>query len=1525
MTDFDNKFFNQIYVVKRNGHREIANFGKVDNRLNFLNSRPYQLSCNASFVAQKVRDEITDGISTVKLDEHAAKVAAELGAHNPEFLTLAARIAASNHQKNTSDCFSNAMEMCYRNKKMNGRPAPRINAKFYKFVQIHKERINKMIDYQRDFMFSYFGFTTLMDRYLIKRSGPSDLVELRPQDYVIERPQDMWMRVACAIHMNRCDLEDESVLDDVLETYNGLSLGKIMHATPTLYNAGTECEQALSCFPAGTKVFTTNVGAINIEDVEIGDEVVTHMGRKRKVVQLHKNPILDRRVFEIKCYMTPEFRVTDNHKVWSISEEQLKWGDKPKWNAIEYLRMGDYIAIPKYEGSIKESIIDVNMFQQFVNPIPDQDYSYRNKIVNENGVDVEYTIRTICYKVDSQGIVRHIEKDNKPLKRYIKVDVNFAKFLGIWYGDGHIATYKKWNDDQWITRTNGIGVTAHSDNKELIDFVEKFSNEYFGVPIGKSKAKNQNCVKISIHCPHLGEIFENLFGKYFDGKIMWEQICDWHIDLLEPFLIGLISTDGCVSKGGNVTLTMSNPNLTEQLYHICRRAGILASLHKINMTKLSTCHAYTLHFSQDNPLIKKIKPLMYKTYTDGRLQNVKTKPVYNPYKVIDDQIFVRIMNKNPVNNFEDKFVYTLGVEEDHSYSIAGIVAQNCFLLGGHDSIEGISKIKGDMMKISKYSGGIGFWWDLRCAGSEVQSTNGKSDGPIPFLRATAADMLAVNQGGKRPGSAANYMEPTHPDFMQWVKLKRSGEVEAIDSLFYACWIPDEFMRRVETDDMWYFVDPHEQPKLYNLYGDEWTREYMRIVETGEYTGEPIKARAIMVEICRTQTETGIPYVLFKDACNLKSNQKNIGTIKSSNLCVAGDTPILTSGGWIEISKLADQVVSVWNGCEFSDALVKQTSESAELFELETSDGCILRCTANHEFLVPQGAGSQHVAKVAANMLTLGQKLAKIPRLPVIENGYDSPLDKFIVPVNYNLRRKLEWLADLIDAVGVFVNGSIQITSIDRKFLFDIKLMCQTLGINPKVNVTKNGTDYRKSYMILISEWDTWKLYRELNMTTSRIEYNIDTRPDQDTYDVTITKIEKMPEQEKTYCFGEPKRNRGMFCGLLTGQCSEILEYSSHEEYACCCVSSICLPKYVVPCDCADGFTAPTGHVEGHQQGCNGKMRMDYDDLAYWSGVLVRNLNKIIDINFYPVPEARRSNLRHRPLALGCQGLADQFILLRYPFTSTDARAENKRTFETIYWGALKASNELAKRDGAYETFLGDPLNNPDNPDMKSPFAEGILQFDMWGLTDKDLMGRWDWTNLKKDIKAFGTRNSLLTSLPPTASTSHIQSNNEAFEPYTDNLYVRKTLSGENMIINHHLIKDLVAERLWTSEMRAALIEHRGSVQKLNVPQWMKELYKTVWELDGPTLVDMDAERAPFIDQTMSSNRFMLQPTLAGLTAMHMRCWRRGLKTGMYYLRSQSASKAKQFSETVKKEKQAGQEPEVCRIKRENGVICYSCQ
>jgi len=534
---------------------------------------------------------------------------------------------------------------------------------------------------------------------------------------------------------------------------------------------------------------------------------------------------------------------------------------------------------------------------------------------------------------------------------------------------------------------------------------------------------------------------------------------------------------------------------------------------------------------------------------------------------------------------------------------------SCFLLTmKSDSIEGIYSTLQSCAQISQSAGGIGLSiHDIRAKGSYIKGTNGESNGIVPMLRVFNDTARYVDQGGgKRKGSFAIYIEPWHADVFDFLDLKKNHgkEEQRARDLFYALWIPDLFMKRVEENGNWTLMCPNECPGLSDACGDEFVALYEKYESEGKGR-ETIKAQDLWFKVLESQIETGTPYMLYKDAANLKSNQQNLGTIKSSNLC------------------------------------------------------------------------------------------------------------------------------------------------------------------------------------------------------------------------------------------------------------TEIMEYTAPDETAVCNLASIALPKYI-----EDGV-------------------FDFDKLFEVTYQSTINLNRIIDENFYPVPEARNSNMRHRPIGLGVQGLADAYILMRFPFESPEAIQLNKDIFETIYYAAMTASKDLAKEEGPYESWKG------------SPISKGIFQFDMWNVTPS---ARWEWDVLREEVKEHGVRNSLLVAPMPTASTASILGNNECFEPYTSNIYTRRVLSGDYIIVNKHLLKDLVKEGLWNEEMRQKLMSSNGSVQNIEeIPQELKDLYKTAWEISQKAIIEQAADRGAYICQSQSLNIFMEQPNFGKLTSMHFYGWKKGLKTGMYYLRTKAATDAIKFT------------------------------
>ncbi|SPQ84266.1 CPXV083 protein [Cowpox virus] len=553
---------------------------------------------------------------------------------------------------------------------------------------------------------------------------------------------------------------------------------------------------------------------------------------------------------------------------------------------------------------------------------------------------------------------------------------------------------------------------------------------------------------------------------------------------------------------------------------------------------------------------------------------------------------------------------------------------SCFLLTMiDDSIEGIYDTLKRCALISKMAGGIGLSIsNIRASGSYISGTNGISNGIIPMLRVYNNTARYIDQGGnKRPGVMAIYLEPWHSDIMAFLDLKKNtgNEEHRTRDLFIALWIPDLFMKRVKDDGEWSLMCPDECPGLDNVWGDEFERLYTLYERERRYKSI-IKARVVWKAIIESQIETGTPFILYKDACNKKSNQQNLGTIKCSNLC------------------------------------------------------------------------------------------------------------------------------------------------------------------------------------------------------------------------------------------------------------TEIIQYADANEVAVCNLASVALNMFVI-----DG-------------------RFDFLKLKDVVKVIVRNLNKIIDINYYPIPEAEISNKRHRPIGIGVQGLADAFILLNYPFDSPEAQDLNKKIFETIYYGALEASCELAEKEGPYETYTGSYASN------------GILQYDLWNIVPSDL---WNWESLKDKIRSYGLRNSLLVAPMPTASTAQILGNNESVEPYTSNIYTRRVLSGEFQIVNPHLLRVLTERKLWNDEIKNRIMADGGSIQNTNLPEDIKRVYKTIWEIPQKTIIKMAADRGAFIDQSQSMNIHIADPSYSKLTSMHFYGWSLGLKTGMYYLRTKAASAPIQF--TLDKDKI--KPPVVC-----DSEICTSC-
>ena len=742
---------------------------------------------------------------------------------------------------------------------------------------------------------------------------------------------------------------------------------------------------------------------------------------------------------------------------------------------------------------------------------------------------------------------------------------------------------------------------------------------------------------------------------------------------------------------------------------------------------------------------------------------------------------------------------------------------SCFLAGTEDSMSGIYKTIYDMAMISKHAGGIGVHIsNIRAKGSIIRGTNGISQGIIPMLKVYNETARYVDQGGgKRNGSIAIYLEPYHADIMDFLDLKKNtgAETERTRDLFLALWVPDLFMKLLENDikladyenkngkmehkDVpencrWYLMCPDECPGLSDVYGEEFEELYYRYVKENKYR-RWVRPIEVFEKIYDSWIETGVPYIGFKDHVNRKNNQKNSGVIKSSNLCVRGNTYILTEQGYRQIQELEDQFVKVWNGSEFSEVQVKKTGTNQKLMRIQFGHKAYIDCTPYHKFLLKtsNSLDPRDAKRVSASELKL------------------------------------------LDTIMNYLSPS------NCENVTDHNLNCE-----PTKNILSTVTDVR------------------------------------------VTQIDELHGEYDTYCFSEPKNNAGIFNGILTGQCIEINEISNSEEYAVCNLASISVNRFIK----------------------NGKY--DYEKLIDVSYQVAYNLNRLIDINYYPVTETKKSNMKYRPIGMGIQGLADAFMLMRYPFESPEALKLNEEISACIYYGGLKASCDLARDEKPYEEF------------WKSPAAEGKLQFDLWEVKPNDVNGICDWDRLKEEIKKYGLRNSLITAMMPTASTSQILNNNECFEPITANLYFRSTLAGMFNIVNRYLVDDLIKLGLWNEKMKDLILYYNGSIQEIpSIPKELKELYKTVWEIKQKSIIDQARDRGYYVDQSQSMNLYFAEPNRTKLLSALMYGWKQGLKTGVYYVRTKPATNAIKFTVDVNlmkpEEVEEKQEAKFCKIKKKN--------
>ncbi len=1136
----------EMYVVKRNGEREVVSFDKILQRIKKCGME-VGIKINYTSLVMKVIDQLFDGISTTKIDELTAEQCASMASIHPDYNTLAGRIIVSNHHKNTNPLFSEVVCNLYEYHDKHNKSSPLVSRELYLIVN-NNPNYDNICDYDRDYLIDYFGFKTLERSYLMKINKT-----------IVERPQHMWLRVAIGIHGDN--------VEKVKETYELMSQKYFTHATPTLFNAGTPHPQLSSCYLIAMEndsiegIYNTlkdcamiskwagGIG-LHIHNVRAsGSHIRGTNGSSNGIVPMLK--VFNNTAKYVDQCLHPETIIYTSHgptqiQNCSIGETKifnLNGETETIQNVLEHSYTGELLEIETMHSIFPLKVTPEHPIYVLRNQQKGLNYKVIKNRLDKNISQFEWVDAKELDETDM--VVFPIPKDETDIK-FISEDDCYM--YGIILGDGSM-------DNNEISTGK---ITLHTMNKA---YVKDFITNYFDNKcIQYHITVNDNTTVIrwnrSIHLPfRYNDFYDDAKTKRINHK--WLQL---PIHKSQYILKGLLVTDGC--NGKELVFDNTSLNLIECVRFICMKMGVLTSgyvrdrVGESHETSRGIIENKKIAYSLRIPKTEEICSLMDIEYNNNQ---------FFKFFRYNNLLLSRIQTIK--NTTYDGVLYDLQMEKEHNYLIH----------------------------------------------------NG----------------LVHNGGGKRNGSFAIYLEPWHADieiFLQMRKNHGDEELKARD-LFYALWIPDLFMERMKTDGTWTLMCPDECPGLSDVYGDEFNALYTKY-ETQGKGRRTVKARELWFQVLDAQMETGTPYLLYKDACNRKSNQKNVGIIKSSNLC------------------------------------------------------------------------------------------------------------------------------------------------------------------------------------------------------------------------------------------------------------TEIIEYSDDKETAVCNLASIALPSFV--------------------DKSSETIIFDYEKLHEITRVVTENLNRIIDINFYPTPKTERSNFRHRPIGIGVQGLADVFMMMNIPFHSEEAKQINRQIFETIYHGAIEKSCELARKEGPYETFDG------------SPASQGILQFDLWGVNPNEQEQRYDWDGLKEKIKMFGLRNSLLVAPMPTASTSQILGFNECIEPITSNIYNRRTLAGEFILANKYLMNDLIELDLWNEKIKNNIIANHGSIQHIEIiPQHIRDKYKTVWEIPMRHLIDMAADRGAYICQSQSLNLWLEDPNYSMLTSMHFYSWSKGLKTGIYYLRRRGRHHAQQFTiEPEKKDNTNSQfyeEDEICEM------------
>jgi len=1327
-------------VLKRNGTYQDVHFDKITARISHLSGG---LSVDPVLVAQKVCGQLVDGIKTCELDEISAQNCMSMYTIHPDYNILGSRIIIDNHKKNTQSCIALVTNQLTHI----------LHPEYVELVNKHNNVYNEMMYYERDFLLDYFGMKTLVRSYLMKNEA----------NEIVERPQHMWMRVAIFLHRDNFEL--------VKETYDFLSTKHFTHASPTLFNAGTKRPQLSSCFVKGTLVDTINKGPIAIEYVEIGDQVVTHLGRARRVVQTHTNNLGDRDVYKVCIYNTEPFKVTGNHRLWSYNSQTRK----TSWKCVDELTSLDFIAVPKLEQF--ETRVS---FRQAI-----------DKYIFEDKRIMHYDAWKIYENFTDESFIFESEPE-------------FMWLMGILMASANVLYEYTDENHQHITgiRVDLVDTSIHA---RFMDLVKKFFN------IDEFKSGGNSIV-------HIHNVF---IGIVLETCLLDIPFTRFSKKLVQNWLEGYVQGSSIITKDyQNITINVSRhlSTFTRQLY----------SWLKFNQFDVG--HVYQMYYSNITLNVMQIGVLF------NDLKSIQgTFEFSDQIRFVNNQLFARVQYLSIVDE-PHELVYTLGIEDDHSYSICGIVAENCFLTTVDDSVEGIFKTLSDCAQISKWAGGIGInISDIRGTNSVIRGTNGHTNGIMPLLKTYNATGRYINQCFV--GSTIIYTN-NGPKTIK--TIQKGNQVLTIDGTYKT--VENVFTNNIEKNILKirnsFTFESIKCTEEHQIYVSKDGGETFGYKSASELCINDLLAFPIPTEVQDVDTLTPnicrLYGIILTSGYNVKNEYYHMTISKKCtdtldfirqivpNLIEEEDVrtnSILFRFQIEDVTKLKHEWVYTYERTKAIHSiflnlpLSKLVQVLYGIFEskinVHNKSSNIYFVSSNRMFIE-----SIRYAFMRFKTLTFGNKL------------YTCKAYCIKIPLNENI-------TDLCNLLGLSVDNYTadwqvknnhmltKVKSINTVFykglVYDLQVQ-DNHNYTTHMGLVHNSGKRLGSFAMYIEPWhtDIFDFLNAKKATGAEEERARDLFYGLWIPDLFMERVKSdgmwslmCPDECKglTSCFGDefnklytdyeaqgryrkqvkarhvwdaiiesqiesgnpymlykdhvnkksPQENIGVI--KQSNLCTEIVLYTDNEHVSVCNLASIALPSFL--------------------ENVN---TFNFDTLEHVTRIITRNLNKVIDYNFYPIKAAESTNKSHRPIGIGVQGLADVFAILKYPFDSTEARELNKQIFETIYYASLSESCKLAKKEGPYEYFDG------------SPMSKGILQFDMWNVTPSD---RYDWNKLKEDIKKHGLRNSTLLAPMPTASTSQILGYNEC-------------LTGDTMITDVHGI----ARPLLTIEPQATILSYNDTFNNL---------------------------------------------------------------------------------------------------------------